>query len=168
MKGLSMLCLTVLAVAMGCSDKKEAATETSAAPAVAVTTPALEVATSKQWEVNIDGRGPHGAETLLRQYGAGKLTIMGTGGPGGSGIILVIPMATPNETGTFTQGVKLRLQKVPDIGTCKHVDGLASSTASVDITKNTEAEFAATFTMKDFTCQKDLKISGTGSVSQKN
>jgi len=172
MKSLSILCLLVLITSVGCSDKKAADTGTSAAsatPAVAaVEALADAIPTGKQWQVTVDGGGTHGSKTLMRQHVSGKMTVMGTAGPGGAGIILMIPMATPNETGTFTKGVEITLPGVPSMGSCEHRVENSDSSVSANITQNTKDVFAVTFTFKQLTCGKSAaKVSGSGTATLK-
>jgi hypothetical protein len=122
----------------------------------------------KHWQVTLDGATPHEAETLIRQYVAGKLTLMGTGGPGLSGVILIIPMATENETGTFETGVEITLPGISDLGTCKHEADSSTSSVTVNITTNSDELFLSTFSFTDIDCKKGAgKVSGSGTITEK-
>ena len=63
----------------------------------------------RHWQVTLDGASPHESSTLMKQHVSGFLMLMGTGGPGNSGVILKIPMKTPYETGIFEKGVEITL-----------------------------------------------------------
>ena len=129
-----------------------------------------DVPEGKHWQVTLDGDTPETGTTLMRQQLPGQLALIGTGGPGLSGIILLVPVETDYETGVFEKGVELELPGVGDFGHCelKEDSNTPNASVSVNITENSRELFVATFEFSDLECKKEAAVvSGSGVITEK-